>query len=240
MSRQRWQRRDPDLESLFRLAERTNLIDDPQVRKSLTVAAISENSYLKQQIAKLLTAKAAREQAQPFNDTSQRISPFSDRIQLGTTITGSTYTLEQDDLTRHLLAVGQSGAGKTTLFYNLMDQLTVPFWAFDLKQDYRHLLQDGPDLLVLPWSELRFNPLRPPDGVPPRRWAQVFSEMFGHATALLSGSKNYLMKRVITLYRLYGLFEDVSPPYPSLHELQQLLKAEKINYVRKTLWRWAV
>jgi hypothetical protein len=128
--------------------------------------------------------------------------------------------------------IGVSGAGKTTLFYNLMDQLSVPFWAFDLKQDYRHLLQHD-DLLVLPWTELKFNPLKPPEGVPPRRWAQVFSEIFGHATALLSGSKNYLMKQVIELYNLYDLFEEIAPPYPSLHELQHFMEQDKINYVRQ-------
>lgn len=135
-------------------------------------------------------------------------------------------------MTKHLLAVGQSGTGKTTLFYNLMDEIDSPFWSFDLKRDYRHLVQHRDDLLVLPWTELRFNPLRPPQGVSPRRWAQVFSEIFGHATALLSGSKNHLLKQVFELYRLYNLFDWVSEPYPSLHELEDLIKMEKINFVR--------
>ena len=137
-------------------------------------------------------------------------------------------------MAQHVLAVGQSGVGKTTLFYNVMDQLTVPFWVFDLKQDYRHLMQHDDELLVLPWTELKFNPLQPPPGVPPRRWAQVFSEIFGHATALLSGSKNYLMKQLIELYQRYGLFDAVEPPYPSFHELQHVLEEDEINYVRKT------
>lgn len=54
--------------------------------------------------------------------------------------------------------------------------------------------------MVLPWTELGFNPLVLPPDVPPRRWAQVLSEMFGHVTALLSGSKNYLLKSVIELH----------------------------------------
>jgi hypothetical protein len=76
--------------------------------------------------------------------------------------------------------------------------------------------------------------VKPPPGVPPRRWAQVFSEIFGHATALLSGSKNYLLKKLVTLYQLYELFDKVSEPYPSLHELEMLIDDDKINYVRKT------
>lgn len=116
----------------------------------------------------------------------------------------------------------------------MMDEIDVPFWTFDLKQDYRHLLQNREELLVLPWAELKFNPLKPPEGVPPRRWAQVFAEIFGHATALLSGSKNYLMRSIIQLYQLYDLFDHVNAPYPSLHELQRLHEADKINYMRKT------
>ncbi|WP_254767473.1 hypothetical protein [Salinilacihabitans rarus] len=115
-----------------------------------------------------------------------------------------------------------------------MSQLEVPFWSFDLKQDYRHLIHEYDDLLVLPWSELKFNPLKPPEDVPLLRWAQVFAEIFGHATALLSGSKNYLLKHVVKLYKLYDLFNDRSPPYPSLHELELLIWDENINYVRKT------
>ncbi|MUV56726.1 ATP-binding protein [Halogeometricum sp. CBA1124] len=114
-----------------------------------------------------------------------------------------------------------------------MSQLPVPFWSFDRKQDYRHLLNQRNDLLVLPWTQLKFNPLKPPDGVPPRRWAQVFSEIFSHSTDLLSGSTNYLLKQVIQLYKLYDLFTENSPPYPSTHELELLIEEEKLNYVRK-------
>ncbi|WP_237561350.1 ATP-binding protein [Halostella pelagica] len=136
-------------------------------------------------------------------------------------------------LSKHLLVIGQSGAGKTSLFYNLLPQLDVPFWSFDLKQDYRHLTTQMDDLLVLPWTELKFNPLVPPPGVRPRRWAQVVSEIFGHATSLLSGSKNYLVKSILELYRLYDLFEEDSSPYPSFHELEQSLTSDPINYMRK-------
>jgi hypothetical protein len=115
-----------------------------------------------------------------------------------------------------------------------VSQLEAPFWSFDVKQDYRHLINEFDDLLVLPWTELKFNPLVPPPGVPPRRWAQVFSEIYGHATSLLSGSKNYLFKSIVELYRLYDLFDECSPPYPSMHELEAVLASDNISYVRKT------
>lgn len=142
------------------------------------------------------------------------------------------YRFSGELLSKHVLAVGQSGSGKTTLLRNLMQSVEEPFWAFDLKQDYRHLARNS-DTLVLPWTELRFNPLRPPEGVSPMRWAQVFSEIFTHATALLSGSRNYLLQKVVRLYKLYDLFDEVEEPFPSLHELSMLIREDGINYTRK-------
>lgn len=226
-------RRQLPLETLFRFAKQSDLIADPTTQRLLAAATAIDSPIVRRQIERVLAAKATQRQVQPFDGSPPALSPLANRLVLGVTSTGSTYELAQDDLAQHLLAIGRSGAGKTTLFYHLMDQLTVPFWAFDLKQDYRHLLQYDADLLVLPWTELTFNPLQPPEGVPPRRWAQVFAEIFGHATALLSGSKNYLMAQLINLYQCYDLFEEVAPPYPSLHELQLLMERDKINYVRK-------
>jgi hypothetical protein len=171
----------------------------------------------------------------PFNYTSSPVTQ-NGQITVGETSTGGPCTVGQKLLTKHLLAVGRSGSGKTTLFYTLLSQLEVPFWSFDLKQDYRHLIHKSEfdRLLVLPWTKLEFNPLVPPPGVQPRRWAQVFSEIFGHAVSLLSGSKNYLLKSVMELYRFYGLFDECSSPYPSLHELETVLASDKISYARKT------
>lgn len=224
--------RSRDRTALLRLLDAEELTD-PQVRRLTLFTTLAPDSlqHLGQQA--LATAVAQR-RASPFahSDITPPRSPAA--LQVGTTTTGQPYTVDEDVLAKHLLTIGQSGAGKTTLFYQLLAQLDVPFWSFDLKQDYRHLVQGRDDLLVLPWTELKFNPLTPPPGVPPRRWAQVVSEIFGHATALLSGSKNYLLKSILDLYWLYGLFEEQSAPYPSLHELEQLLAAEPINYVRKT------
>jgi len=213
--------------NLLDLAKRNDALDNPEVRKLVLAAGLSGNESVRSSAAKAVLGKSVQHWRYPFD----RQTTFGD-VELGESFQGNRFYLSQRDLVKHLLAVGQSGSGKTTLFYKLMDEVDVPFWAFDLKQDYRYLAQEM-ELLVLPWSRLKFNPLKPPEDVPPRRWAQVFSEIFGHATALLSGSKNYLMKKIIRLYRLYGLFERMEPPYPSLHELQLLIQSEDVNFVRK-------
>ena len=218
--------RDP--EKLLRVADQYEILDSEEIQKLVLASSLSSNDHLQDTASKTVLAKSIQHWRKPFDAVSECGDVF-----LGETFNNQYFYLSQEDFMKHLLAVGQSGSGKTTLFYSLMGEVEKPFWAFDLKQDYRHLVQSL-DLLVLPWSELEFNPLKPPEDVPPRRWAQVFSEIFGHATSLLSGSKNYLMKKIIKLYTLYNLFDKVSEPYPSLHELELLIKKDKINFVRKS------
>jgi len=214
---------DPS-ERVLDIARRYDILEDNEVRRLILAAKFSNNERLQGSASKAVLRKSIQKYRYPFDTDTQ----FGD-VDVGKTFQSLPFCLSQNNFTKHLLAVGQSGSGKTTLFYSLMDELEKPFWAFDLKQDYRHV----EDVLVLPWTELKFNPLKPPEEVPPRRWAQVFAEIFGHATSLLSGSKNYLMKKIVELYRLYNLFNQVSPPFPSLHELDILVKSDGINYVRK-------
>jgi DNA-binding MarR family transcriptional regulator len=206
------------------LARNGDLLDDEEVQKLVLAAGLSSNEHLQDTASKVVLGKSIQQHRYPFNAGAR----YGD-IYLGEMFQDQSFYLSQEELTKHLLTVGQSGSGKTTFFYSLMDKMDKPFWAFDLKQDYRHV----DDTLVLPWTELRFNPLKPPKGVSPRRWAQVFAEIFGHATALLSGSKNYLLKKIVELYKLYDLFNRVEKPYPSLHELEIFVSSDGINFVRK-------
>jgi len=65
------------------------------------------------------------------------------------------------------------------------------------------------------------------------KWVQVFTEIFSHATSLLSGSKNYLLSAVIELYKEYNLFKDNTHPFPALQDLHQLITGQGVNYTRK-------
>lgn len=216
-------------EELLRLMNQTDWQRHPDLVRAVQGAALAPNATLRTTVARAVAGRAATDRLHPFPTPS-----ITSSLQVGQTPIGRPVGIEIDDLTKHLLAVGQSGAGKTTLFYNLLTQLDVPCWSFDLKQDYRHLVHENEDLLVLPWTELRFNPLKPPPGVAPRRWAQVCSEIFGHATALLSGSKNFFLTKLLKAYKLFNLFEELGPPYPSFHDFERVMTADTLNYVRKS------
>ena len=156
----------PDSKRLLDLASQYDILDEEEVRRLVLASSVSQNEALQKAVSQAVTAKAIQNTEYPFDPV---ISPGN--FDLGETVQGQAFSFSEDELTKHLLAVGQSGSGKTTLFYNLYDQVQRPVWFFDLKQDYRHLLLRK-ELLVLPWSEFKFNPLRPPEGVSPRRWAQ--------------------------------------------------------------------
>jgi DNA-binding PadR family transcriptional regulator len=143
---------------------------------------------------------------------------------------GCSFGLNLDELGEHTLITGRSGAGKTTLIYIMLLQLLekgIPFWAFDFKQDYRHLSKSG-EVLVFDWETFRFNPLRPPEGVKPKVWLQAFTNVFCQAYWLLSGSDGVLLTHLNDLYQDYGVYsgKDV---YPTMFDLLDSLKAHDLE-----------
>lgn len=227
-----------DFNSLLRLVKDAGLEEDPKVTRWLRIVAKTQDERPKfaDRFARKIRERAVERLEYPFTEQVPENSYMDNVVYLGDTLKdGRPYTLKEDDLVQHMLTAGQPGVGKTNLKYVLVSDLRTPFWILDRKRDYRHLIQKMDDLLVLPWNRLKFNPLKPPTGVAPVRWAQVLAEIFGHATSLLSGSKNFLLKSVLELYNQYGLFDDsVSGPYPSVFELQQVIEEENINFVRKS------
>lgn len=138
---------------------------------------------------------------------------------------GSDFGLNLNELNEHLLIAGRAGAGKTTLIYIIIAHLIkygVPFWAFDFKQDFRHIAKVG-EVLVFDWQSFRFNPLRPPVGVDPKIWMQAFTNVFCQVYWLLSASKSIILQNVDKLYREYGVFEG-SNVFPTILDLRDSLK----------------
>jgi hypothetical protein len=233
-----------DGEELRRIVRQANLEDDEEVQQLLKTAVATDIESLREQIKKKLEAKATQRTQHPFNEEAPKNSPLNS-IYLGKTQNqDKVYTLNEDELTEHLLASGQTGSGKTTLFYNLMTQLDSPFWAFDRKQDYRHLTNQMDDLLVLPWKKLKLNPLKPPPGVAPDRWNNIFSIIFSQSFSLLTGSEGFLTTAVAELYVKYNLYQSQPDSYPSLYDLTNLVRSDQISvgpasasYKDRVYWR---
>ena len=223
-----------DLSTLEQRLEELGIQDHRKAKQLLSKATVTDNPRVRKAVKQRLHLFIQRYQEYPFTEETPDTSYLDDPVILGQTLRDRrTYAVKEDELTRHLLTVGASGTGKTTLHYNAVTQINTPCWIFDRKQDYRHLINETSDVLVLPWNKLLFNPLQPPENVGLLRWAMVFSEIYSHAGDLLSGSKNYILTHIVQIYKEYNLFRDRSPPYPSLHDLEALIKSDKVNFVRK-------
>lgn len=87
---------------------------------------------------------------------------------------------------------------------------------------------DDFNLLVLNWRDLKFNPLQPPPGVRPERWAEALVDVWAHAMGVFVPSKGYFLRKLRQLYHLYA-DEIEEGQYPSLFELRDLVRADAIH-----------
>jgi hypothetical protein len=232
--------RDYAFQSYFyiqNLANSTNSSNDPLVKRALLMLRRFPNNralidkYVKY-VEKHLKAKQKVKELfpNPFepNPTNAAVDG---ELKLGNVRhSGASFGLNLDELNEHVLIAGRAGAGKTTLIYIILIQLLklgVPFWAFDFKQDYRHLARTG-KVLVFNWDSFRFNPLRPPLNVNPQVWMQAFTNVFCQVYWLLSGSKGIILEHVKNLYQDYGVFSG-SDVFPSMFDLLESLKQHRLE-----------
>lgn len=155
---------------------------------------------------------------------------FSGEINIGTVVQGSKrvgqFAVRSSDLCRHIGIYAQTGHGKSVLLYNLADQLVksnVGFWFFDVKQDGRALIGHHDQLIVVPWQQLRWNPLRPPPRMDVKLWWQLFSEVCGHAWGVYHAGINYLLEFLDQLYEDY----QKTGAFPTLGDLHRLMVASQ-------------
>jgi len=155
-------------------------------------------------------------------------------IEVGKVIqNGQTFGIRMDKL-YNILVVGEIRSGKTNLIYRIIESLAdkTTFLVFDLRRDYRHLVRKLPQIQVIRAKELRYNPLRPPDNVPPKDWLGLVCEVFCHVFKLLVGSREFLIKVLDELYRIYRVYEG-SDCFPTLGDLLTLLESKK--YLRDNM-----
>ena len=212
---------------LVELADEADLLKEKSIQRLLFSLGMDDDKEVSDDAREYFTLKALKKitSPDPF-DPIEELDLAGD-IEIGKKGNNeSSFGLELDEMVQHILLAGRSGSGKTTLFYHMMNQLIdkgKKFWCFDFKKEFRGLLRKSDDVLVLRPENFKFNPLRPPEGVPPLRWLSIFSDVFSHATSLLEGSNSFLLDKVFNLYDLFGVF-DGNDRYPSFHELKKILE----------------
>jgi len=155
-----------------------------------------------------------------------RLEESSGDVSLGRVVQGNkeghAFSLHTNEFTRHIGIYGQTGHGKTSLLYSIIDQLIkfdIPFFYFDLKRDGRCLLRQHENLIVIPWRQLRWNPLRNPPGMDLKSWWLLLAEVCGHVWGVYHAGVNYLLEY------LDGFYEDYkkSGRLPTLQDLYEMM-----------------
>lgn len=137
-------------------------------------------------------------------------------------------------LNAHCLAVGSSGAAKTTLAMNLILEAANPnlgLWMFDLrKREFAKLqtllAQRGIKLHVIPARKMRFNPLQIPKYVSPEDFAPNVAEMLVQVLKLPPRASKLLHVTILRLYQGHATSSH-SNDFPTLFDLFDSIKAEK-------------
>jgi DNA-binding MarR family transcriptional regulator len=133
--------------------------------------------------------------------------------------------LRKKDLLTHVGIFGSSGYGKTNVVYSLVNQLSqndIPTLIFDFsKKNYRDMASTHLKSKIRIYtvgkntSPIKFNPLKPPEGVPLSQWMKEFSSIFDHAYWLLGGGRHVILKSLDSVFK--------SNPNPKLSDLKDWL-----------------
>ncbi len=217
-----------EINELVQLASIADMLDNKNVQTMIHTIALDDDKELTEDTREYLTYNALGKitSPNPFYPPPKG-NEVSGEIKLGEAIeSGAPFGLGIKEITQHILLAGMSGSGKTTILYNLMNQLLkkgIPFFCFDFKKEFRGYIRKSDDVLVLRPENFKLNPLRPPEGINPLRWISIFSDVFCHSTSLLEGSNSFLLDKVYNLYKLWGVF-DGRDTYPSFLELDKILQ----------------
>ncbi len=136
------------------------------------------------------------------------------------------FGLREHDWIHHVLVVGMTGTGKTTLAFSMLRELALhnkPFLIFDWKRNYR-------DLLQLDWFSARiytvgrsvapfvFNPLIPPPGVVPGEWMMKLVDVILHAYFCGAGVEYIVRRALYVVYEECGYHTGARTSVPTFHQ----------------------
>lgn len=222
-----------NLEQLIQKTIETGIHDQKQIQQLLYIAENTPSEKTAETAKQKIVNKIIEQLDDPFHEKYSSPSTTEQSITIGYTLQNQLpVAIPEQELNQHLLISGQTGAGKTTLIYNILQQLSAPYWIFDLKQDYRHLYQHTEEqILIFPQEQLLFNPLKPPPRVSTKNWVSRFSEIFADSQALLNASSNFLGQQLDQLYQQKR--KRNNGDVPIMEELVNHLENLDINYSRK-------
>ena len=146
---------------------------------------------------------------------------------------GFPYGLAVEQMRRHVLCLGATGGGKTTLvstilWHALRDRPDLRILILEKKREFTCLVRARwAHFRVMDLAHLRINPLRPPAGVPHLLWLSVLTQLMTDFLDILVASGNYILETAAELLNMYACIRDADRPHPSLRDLLDFIKSKK-------------
>ena len=213
-------RRDPSIDAYFTMLEY-----DPS---NQTVAELIESKlseYEEQQRVAPNWLPRPPEAAELYSDQSKPDFPLG-----VTTETGVFFGPRILADCGSIAVTGISGGGKTCLIQNIVARAhqslpSVASLVLDLKGDFTNMasLPGRHIYVVRPGDELRLQVMRPPDGVDLAPWLSTLATHFCEYRGLIK-SRHVFLDVCLRLCHHFGVDQDPSRPWPSLHNVLDYLK----------------
>ena len=154
--------------------------------------------------------------------------------------------INREELTKHVGIFATTGAGKTTVAWQLMGELSrahVPFLAIDWKRSYRQLQGlrrfQKTQLYTIGQKHrpLGWNPLKPPPGTDPYTWIQILCEILERTHISGQGVADIFAEHAATEFEYREQAERKGDSsWPTLRDIR--VRVER-SYAkgRRSLWR---
>lgn len=206
------------------------------------LAYIAETEEGREQIAEYLELLAAQHFQQSLDSHGPGLVPPKREDVTGEYVLGEVsyngknlypFGLREDEWTAHVGIFGRSGGGKSTLGYNIVQQLIQagkPVMVLDWKRGYRRLCQQSGFEQVAVYtigrsiSPLSFNPLIPPPQTSPRTWLKKIIAVIASAYLLGDGVIYLLQQAIDQTYEKAGVYRGSVERWPTLRDVLQELR----------------
>jgi hypothetical protein len=155
------------------------------------------------------------------------------------------FSLREEDFPRHICISGMSGSGKTTMAFNIIEELMKnekPFLIFDWKKSFRPLMEKDPEVTVFPIGNevvgnyFKTNINHPPKNVAPKEWISTITDLIAESFSVSFGVHKIIMEALDHAYEVNGVY-DGSENYPTWKQIRDYLdhKTEKARG-RESQW----
>src|SRR3989344_1328013 len=163
------------------------------------------------------------------------------------------FALREHDWPRHVCISGRSGSGKTTLAFHILENFIrkdKPFLVFDWKKSFRPLMAIDDSLVTFTIGDdsianrFKMNILRPPEGIAPKEWITILSDLLAESFSVSFGVHKVLIETIDELFEGWNVYgnnknTNIEPGkyYPTWQHVKKMLEDKsKKSRGREATW----